>query len=88
MMTIGEPAFSGVVYHVTEVSGQPPRELSDFVGDVTFTAVSGTLSWQIQGSGARIRTTVRFNEKDASDQNFRVWLITIATVGQFEAMLV
>ena len=82
-----ESIASGCSYTVTEVSGRPPVELGDFVGDVAFIAVKDAQQCRIEGTGRPAESAVRFHEKDGpSGKDLRVWEITVTATNEFRAL--
>ncbi len=82
--------ISGVPYLVTEVGGRPPRSLTDFTGEVNFTASRGDRSCHISGIGSATDTGVRFHEKDGpTGKDIRIWQITRTELaGPFHAQTI
>lgn len=81
------PLPSGKPYRVTDVAGQAPVGLDDFVGDGTFTVDRDGQPYEVAGAGVLTGETVRFHEKSAGPygKDVRVWRVSRVPGGGFTA---
>ena len=79
---------STAAYAVTQVEGQAPTALNEFVGTVTLVAQGPTGEHQVCGEGGEAHDgTVRFYEKDdrGTGRDVRVWNVSVTPGGGFVA---
>ena len=82
-----DPVSSGRPYKIVGNDVGVPSDLSQFIGEASFTIDSEGGPSVVCGSGAADGTDVRFQEKDVehSGKDVRSWRVTEDPAGQFLA---
>ena len=88
-MTFAAPdsTASGRPYAVTDVGGNAPQSLEQFVGECEFGIDRDASASRVKGVGVAGDDVVRFHEKDLdhSGKDVRVWAVRQVGDGQFTA---